>query len=98
MGYVVYPVHPTATKIEGLDCYPSILEVPGDVDRVSIYLPPHVAIEVLADVAAKSPKEVWLNPGSESEAVVRGAEELGLKVILACSIVDLGVTPAQFDS
>ena len=35
MGYDVYPVHPSATKIEGLDCYPSILDVPG-VDAVYI--------------------------------------------------------------
>jgi len=95
-GYEVCPVNPKETEIEGLVCYPSILEVPTPLDRVSLYLPPEKGFELLDSIAESNPGEVWLNPGTESEAVIRKAESLGLKVMVGCSIVDLGVSPAQF--
>lgn len=92
-GYEVYPVNPHARTIEGLTCYPSIENVPEAIDRVSIYLPPDLGLQVIDAVAARQPKEVWLNPGAESEALIRKAESIGLKVIVGCSIVDLGIDP-----
>jgi predicted CoA-binding protein len=96
LGWTVYPVNPKAETIEGLQAYASIKDIPGPIERASVYLPPKVLLAVLDDIAAKKPDEVWLNPGSESEAVVDKARELGLNVIQACSIVDRGVTPATY--
>lgn len=95
-GYEVIPVNPKEQQVEGLRAYPSIRDVPGPVDRVSVYLPPRVTLTVLEEIAEKAPKELFLNPGSESEEVVEKAEALGLKPILACSIVDIGETPDEF--
>jgi len=96
-GYDVYPVNPSATEIEGLDVYPTLSDVPVEhLDRISVYLPPQVGIEVLAEIKDKGAKEVWLNPGSESRELEKRARELGLPIHMACSIVDLGVTPGQF--
>ncbi|MFO0949376.1 MAG: CoA-binding protein [Planctomycetota bacterium] len=97
-GYTVYPVNPRASEVEGLPCYPSIEAIPGPIDRVSFYLPPEMGLEVIELVAAKNPKEVWLNPGTESNALIQRARDLGLNVIVACSIVDLGLTPSQVDA
>jgi len=98
LGYTVYPVHPTETEIEGWRAYPSIRDVPVEhVERVTMYVPPWVGIGLLADIATKSPQEVWLNPGTESAALIAQAEALGLPVIQACSIVDLGTTPNEFE-
>ena len=98
LGYTVYPVHPTEVEIEGWPAYPSIRDVPVDrVDRVTMYVPPWVGIGLLADIATKSPEEVWLNPGTESEKLIAEAEALGLPIIQACSIVDLGTTPSEFE-
>src|SRR5262249_27436044 len=95
-GYDVYPVHPRAGTIEGLPVYHSIRDVPvSTLDRVSIYLPPEIGLEVINDVAAKPSREVWLNPGAESEALITRARELGLNVVLGCSIVDIGVSPHE---
>jgi predicted CoA-binding protein len=95
-GYTVYPVHPTETTVEGLQAYRSVRDIPLDhVDRVTVYLPPAVGIKVLPDFAAKSVGEVWLNPGADAPEVVARAKELGLNVVTACSIVDLGVNPHE---
>ena len=96
VGWNVVPVNPTATVVEGHRAYASIEDVPDPVDRVTMYVRPEVGITMLDAIAAKSPSEFWLNPGTESRELVQKAKELGLDPILGCSIIDLGVSPADF--
>ena len=89
-GFEVFPVNPNTDEVEGLKAFRSIREVPLEsVDRVTVYLPPTIAIDLLEEIAEKHPREVWMNPGSESSALLKKAEGLGLPIITACSIVDL---------
>ncbi len=96
-GFTVYPVNPHAQEVEGLRAYARLEDVPGDLDRVSMYLPPKVGLSVLPAIAAKKPKEFFLNPGSESEELVAEAERLGLSPIQACSIVAMGLDPSEME-
>jgi predicted CoA-binding protein len=89
-GYDVRPVNPNEQVIEGLTVYPTIADVPGPVDVVSLYVPPAVGVTLLDAIAAKQPQEVWINPGAESPAIEARARALGLAPIYACSIVALG--------
>ena len=95
-GWDVYPVNPKGGEIEGLKVYASVEEIPVKIDRVTMYLPQSLGIKALPSIAAADPAEFFVNPGAESEELVIEAESLGLDPILACSIVDLGVSPAQF--
>jgi uncharacterized protein len=96
MGYTVYPVNPKGGEIDGLKVYRTLAELPpGKLDRISVYLPPAVGLKTLDEIAARGCDELWLNPGSDSPDVVEKAQALGLNVIQACSIVDLGVRPSQ---
>jgi len=92
-GYTVYPVHPRVATVEGLPVYRSVRDVPTPLDRVTVYIPPAALLQIWPDIAAKKPREVFLNPGTESPAVLEAARALGLNVIQACSIVDLGYAP-----
>lgn len=92
-GYTVYPVNPKESKIEGLACYASIGDVPVRPDKISVYLPPPVVLKVLPAIAARGCDELWLNPGTESNEVIATAEQLGLNVVQACSIVAVGMSP-----
>lgn len=94
-GYEVWPVNPKEAVIEGLACFASVRDVPARPDLVSVYLPPAVLLKVLPDIAAKGCRELWLNPGTESDEVLAEAERLGLNVIQACSIIGVGLSPAQ---
>jgi uncharacterized protein len=94
-GFTVYPINPKESQVEGLPAFRSISDVPARPDRISVYVPPAVVLKLLPDIAAKGCDELWLNPGTESEEVLREAERLGLKVIQACSIVAIGVSPHQ---
>lgn len=95
-GWRVFPVHPTAKEIEGLAAYAQLSEIPEELDRVSVYLPPAVGLELLPAIAAKAPRELWLNPGASDETLLRRAAELGIHTIAACSIVDIGLSPSDF--
>lgn len=92
-GYEVYPVNPKETEIEGVKCYAGIADVPVRPDQITVYLPPSVTLGLLPAIAARGCGELWLNPGSESDELVEAAERLGLNVVQACSIVDIGVSP-----
>ena len=94
-GYTVYPVNPKATEIEGLPCHPNISDVPVRPHMVSVYLPPPVLLKMLPEIAAKGCDELWLNPGTETGAVLAEAERLGLNVVQACSMVGVGVSPGS---
>ncbi|MBI4057660.1 MAG: CoA-binding protein [Elusimicrobia bacterium] len=94
-GYQVFPVHPKETEIEGLKAYRSILDVPVVPDRVTVYIPPAAGLAIIDEIAKKGTKELFLNPGTESGELVERAKSLGLNPILACSIVDIGVSPSS---
>jgi len=92
-GWTVYPVNPNESEIEGLPVFRSVTDIPGSVDRVSLYLPPEVGIKVLNDIHDKGVRELYVNPGAESDQLVAEAERLGLEPILACSIIEIGERP-----
>lgn len=94
-GYTVFPINPKEAQIEGIPAFKSITDIPVRPDRVSLYLPPPLVVKVLPDIAAKGCDELWLNPGTESDEVLSEAKRLGLNVIQACSIIDVGISPSR---
>lgn len=96
-GYEVFPVNPNAAEVEGLTAYPDLASVPSKhLDRISVYLPPDVGLALLKEIQKRGATEVWFNPGSESPELIDRAEQMGLDIIRACSIVDLGANPGEF--
>ena len=96
VGWTVIPVNPSETEVEGHRCHPSIADAPEPIDRVTMYVRPEIGMGMLDDIAAKHPKEFWLNPGTESRELIQKAKSLGLDPILGCSIIDLGLSPGDF--
>jgi predicted CoA-binding protein len=92
-GYTVVPINPHEEQVEGLKTYRSILDVPGPVDMASFYVHPEVGEQIIADVAAKGVREVWLNPGADSDELIERTKALGIQPIVACSIVAIGQNP-----
>jgi predicted CoA-binding protein len=92
----VYPVNLTEDAIEGLRVYHSVLDIPVDIDRVSVYLSPDTTIGVIEEIAKKGTKELYLNPGSADDRVVEKARSLGIEPILDCGIIAIGESPADY--
>ena len=95
-GHSVFPVNLRETVIEGLPVFRSITDIPVDLDATLVYLPPEITIQVLPAIARKGPGQLFLNPGSEDDAVVARAGELGLSPVLACSIIAIGDSPSNY--
>jgi predicted CoA-binding protein len=95
-GYTAVPINPHEQEVEGVRAYSSVLDVPGDIDMATFYVPPDIGLQVIEQVAAKRIPEVWFNPGAESAALLSRAEALGIHPILACSIMGIGVSPSAF--
>ena len=89
-GFEVFPVNPLADEVEGLRAYPNLASVPVEkLDRISVYLPPEIGMTLLDEIKTRGAKEVWFNPGSDSDELLSRAEQIGLEIIRACSIVDV---------
>ncbi|HZP49043.1 MAG TPA: CoA-binding protein [Vicinamibacterales bacterium] len=80
-GYRVYPVHPEATEINGVRCYPRLADLPEPVTGLVVVVTPRAAIGVLAEAAAAGIRAVWLQQGSDSADVVARCRELGMEPI-----------------
>ncbi|MGD1995224.1 MAG: acetate--CoA ligase family protein [Anaerolineae bacterium] len=86
----IYPVNPKADEIQGIKAYPSILEVPTDVDVVHIVIPARFVPQAIEDCGKKGVKFVILNGGGFAEVGPEGAaieedclaraEEAGIRV------------------
>ncbi|HVK16193.1 MAG TPA: CoA-binding protein, partial [Fimbriiglobus sp.] len=77
--------------------YKSVSDIPrATLDRVTVYLPPAVGMRVLDEFAGRPVGEVYLNPGADAPEVVAKAKQLGLNVVIGCSILAVGAQPDQF--
>jgi predicted CoA-binding protein len=96
-GYEVFPVHPSETTVEGQPVYKSVTDIPRErLDRVTVYLPPAVGLNVLDEFTARPVGDVYLNPGADAPEVVEKARRLGLNVVAGCSILAVGSRPDLF--
>jgi predicted CoA-binding protein len=87
LGWTVFPVNPKAEQVEGLRAYATLADVPGPVDRASLYVPPAVGIGLLEAIRTLGAKELWINPGAGSDELVEQANKLGIATVEACSIL-----------
>ena len=85
------PVNPTADEVENLPAYPDLPSVPGNVDGVSIITPPRVTEQVVKQAIALGIKNIWMQPGAESDAAIDLAKHAGVNVIAGgpCILVAL---------
>ncbi len=94
-GFKVYPVNPKEETVEGLKAYKSILDIQTEIERATLYVPPKVGLKIIEEIAQKGVKELYVNPGAESDELVNKARKLGLNPILACSILAVGLDPMK---
>ncbi len=76
MGFTgtIYPVNPKDPVICDLPAYPSVLDVPGEVDLVHVIVKNTLVPEVLADCGAKKVKVAIVNTSGFREVGQEGAD------------------------
>ncbi len=77
-GYEVYPVNPRYEEVLGRKCYPSVLDIPDEVDIVDLFVRPEFTIDYVEQAIRKSAKIVWFQFGTFNEEAFKRAKETGL--------------------
>ncbi len=81
-GYNVIPVNPTITEVLGRKSYPSIADMPEDVDVVDIFRrSEEVPVVVMDAMKKKGIKVIWMQEGIYNEEAERKAKENGMDVV-----------------
>jgi len=90
-GYEVYPVNPRLKVVEGLSCYPSVKDIPVVCDVADIVTPPKITEKIIKECEEKGINRVWLQPGAESEEVIKYCNENDIKVIYNLCVMMEGI-------
>ncbi len=81
-GYNVIPVNPTITEVLGRKSYPSIADMPEDVDVVDVFRRSEdVPVVVMDAMKKKGIKVIWMQEGIYNEEAERKAKENGMDVV-----------------
>jgi len=80
-GYVVTPINPTTNEILGKKCYPSISEIPEDVDVIDVFRPSDQVLPVVQEAIKKKPKVIWLQEGIHNLEAEELARQSGIQIV-----------------
>lgn len=83
-GYNIIPVNPTTTEVLGRKSYPSVSEIPNDlnIDIVDVFRRSEDVPDVVEDaIMKKGIKLIWMQEGISNEEAERKAKENGIDVV-----------------
>ncbi len=91
-GFNVMGVNPTNGEIAGRKIYRSLKEIVSTIDLVVTVVTPSVTERVVDECKELGVKEIWMQPGSESDLAIAKAKKYGISVISnACFMVNEGI-------
>ena len=70
----IFPVHPTAEEIMGIDCYASVADVPETPDLTLISVPSAASLDIVAQCAQRGAKALVMVNAGFAEVSESGAE------------------------
>ena len=80
-GYTIIPVNPRESEIFGEKVYPTLADVPEQVDMVEVFRPPAEAETVARAAIDAKAKVLWFQPGTGTKAAIELASAAGLRVV-----------------
>ena len=80
-GYDIIPVNPTLDKALGLPSYPSLADVPGQIDLVDVFRRSEHLEGVAREAAAVGARGLWLQLGLRSPEARKIATDAGMDYV-----------------
>ncbi|PIU28290.1 MAG: acyl-CoA synthetase, partial [Candidatus Hydromicrobium americanum] len=87
----LFPVNPKADEIHGIKCYPSVLNVPGDIDLAIIVIPAQFVLQVLEECSKKNTKwsiiisagfkETGIEGARRERQLIEKAKDYGIRIL-----------------
>ncbi|MGD2142741.1 MAG: CoA-binding protein, partial [Candidatus Bathyarchaeota archaeon] len=79
----IWPINPNAKEILGLECYPSVLDIPGKIDLAVIAIPAKFVLQVAEECGEKGVKALIV--------ISAGFKEIGREgAILESQLIEIG--------
>jgi 3-hydroxypropionyl-CoA synthetase (ADP-forming) len=69
-----YPVNPSSSEVFGRRCYPSVKDIPGEVDLAVVAVPPHLVPDIVDDCGEKNVPAMVVISGGFKEVGNEGLE------------------------
>lgn len=81
-GFRIIPVNPNESEVLGERAYPSLRDVPGEIDIVNIFRRPENVPEAVDDALRKGTRFIWMQEGVINYAAAQKAEAAGIPVVM----------------
>lgn len=90
-GYEVVPVNPNADDVFGIPAYPTLSEVPGDIDVVNVFRRHEHLAGVAEETLERGARALWIQTGLWSDEARILAGEAGIDYVEdRCIAVEVG--------
>ncbi len=80
-GYEVYPVNPLYDEVLGRKCYPSVLDIPDEVEIVDLFVRPEFTMDYVEQAIEEGAKVVWFQFNTYNRDAFKKAKEAGLTAV-----------------
>lgn len=91
-GVIVSGVHPLGIDVLGDRMYKSLSEISPVPEIVITVVPSSITEKIVLECVKLGIKEIWMQPGSESQTAILNAQSQGIKVTSnACFMVGQGI-------
>ncbi len=88
-GFIILPVNPMYTEIDGEKCYPNLTSIGKEIDIIDVFRNPDAVDEIVSETIAVKAKTIWLQLGVINASAARKAEKAGLQVVMDhCIAID----------
>ena len=86
-GHHAIPVHPAAMTIEELPVVPSVEQIEGKVDTLTMYVAGSRSSAMTDAIIALNPPRVIFIPGTENPALEAALQARGVRTEQACTLI-----------
>ncbi len=80
-GYNVVGVNPGKPKIDGIEVYARLADIPFEIDMVNVFRRSEDIPQIIPDVLASNPKVLWLQLGIWNDEAVQPCIDKGIVTI-----------------
>ncbi len=80
-GYEIIPVNPAVDEVLGCKAYPTLADIPKQVDIVDVFRRPEHAIAIAEEAVQTGAKVLWLQEGVHNQQACDIAMKAGMSVI-----------------
>ena len=90
-GFRVYGINPKGGEVAGQPVFARLADVPARADVAIMVIPPAALVPAVQQCIDAGVKEIWFQPGAQSDDAYDLAETAGIMAVNSCFMADNGL-------